>query len=207
MPCDNNIVNMIEFTRITVQKSCGSTTNMNNTYFISPRYPITYRGGERCTITVQRCNSNICQVTHVRVNSNKSQPLHLSHLQLRLDFLEATWAQPNSTGFCDLDVFLVSGGSSTVPRICGENTNQHGKMTICENFSCNLRKVKLIRLVSVYVDFNGATPITISVDTNADYAFDRRWNIRIQQIACDSVCRGKFSLFSLYWQNYLPPLF
>ncbi|XP_077265998.1 uncharacterized protein LOC143899525 isoform X1 [Temnothorax americanus] len=132
------------------QKSCGSTTNMNNTYFVSPRYPITYRGGERCTITVQRCNSNICQ--------------------LRLDFLEATWAQPNATGFCDLDVFLVSGGSSTVPRICGENTNQHA-----------------------YVDFNGATPITISVDTNADHAFDRRWNIRIQQIACDSVCRGTFS--------------
>ncbi|XP_024878706.1 uncharacterized protein LOC112459044 isoform X2 [Temnothorax curvispinosus] len=137
------------------QKSCGSTTNMNNTYFVSPRYPITYRGGERCTITVQRCNSNICQ--------------------LRLDFLEATWAQPNATGFCDLDVFLVSGGSSTVPRICGENTNQH-----------------------VYVDFNGATPITISVDTNADYAFDRRWNIRIQQIACDSVCRAPNGCLQYY---------
>ncbi|KAL0107822.1 hypothetical protein PUN28_014833 [Cardiocondyla obscurior] len=137
------------------QKSCGSTTNVNNTYFVSPRYPITYRGGERCTITVQRCNSKICQ--------------------LRLDFLEATWAQPNSTGFCDLDVFLVSGGSSTVPRICGENTNQH-----------------------VYVDFNGATPITISVDTNADYAFDRRWNIRIQQIACDSVCKAPNGCLQYY---------
>ncbi|KAL6255006.1 hypothetical protein P5V15_013424 [Pogonomyrmex californicus] len=139
-PCANGLGTCCVF-----QKSCGSTTNMNNTYFVSPRYPITYRGGERCTITVQRCNSNICQ--------------------LRLDFLEATWVQPNATGFCDFDVFLVSGGSSTVPRICGENTNQH-----------------------VYVNFNGATPITISIDTNADYAFDRRWNIRIQQIACDSVC-------------------
>ncbi|XP_012235854.1 uncharacterized protein [Linepithema humile] len=137
------------------QKSCGSTTNINNTYFVSPRYPITYRGGERCTITVQRCNSNICQ--------------------LRLDFLEATWAQPNATGFCDLDVFLVSGGSSTVPRICGENTNQH-----------------------VYVDFNGATPITISIDTSADYAFDRRWNIRIQQIACDSVCKAPNGCLQYY---------
>lgn len=57
---------MVEFTRVTVQKSCGSTTNMNNTYFVSPRYPITYRGGERCTITVQRCNSNICQVRQRR---------------------------------------------------------------------------------------------------------------------------------------------
>lgn len=48
-------------------------------------------------------------------------------MQLRLDFLEATWAQPNATGYCDFDVFLVSGGSSMVPRICGENTNQHGR--------------------------------------------------------------------------------
>ncbi|CAL1681716.1 unnamed protein product [Lasius platythorax] len=149
-PCANGLGTCCVF-----QKSCGSTTNMNNTYFVSPRYPITYQGGERCTITVQRCNSNICQ--------------------LRLDFLEATWAQPNATGYCDFDVFLVSGGSSTVPRICGENTNQH-----------------------VYVDFNGAQPITISVDTNADYAFDRRWNIRIQQIACDSVCKAPNGCLQYY---------
>lgn len=44
--------------------------------------------------------------------------------------------------------------------------------------------------VSVYIDFNGATPITLSIDTSQDFAFDRRWNIRIQQIACDSVCKG-----------------
>ncbi|XP_018352522.1 PREDICTED: uncharacterized protein LOC108754585 isoform X1 [Trachymyrmex septentrionalis] len=158
------------------QKSCGSTTNMNNTYFVSPRYPITYRGGERCSITVQRCNPNICQVTSTLcINFSKLQSLNVPCLQLRLDFLEATWAQPNATGFCDLDVFLVSGGSSTVPRICGENTNQH-----------------------VYVDFNGATPITISVDTNADFAFDRRWNIRIQQIACDSVCRAPNGCLQYY---------
>lgn len=54
---------------------------------------------------------------------------HLSRLQLRLDFLEATLAQPNATGWCDFDVLLVSGGSSTVPRMCGDNTNQHGKLT------------------------------------------------------------------------------
>ncbi|XP_070148956.1 uncharacterized protein [Polyergus mexicanus] len=149
-PCANGLGTCCVF-----QKSCGSTTNMNNTYFVNPRYPITYQGGERCTITVQRCNSNICQ--------------------LRLDFLEATWAQPNATGYCDYDVFLVSGGSSTVPRICGENTNQH-----------------------VYVDFNGATPISISVDTNAGYAFDRRWNIRIQQIACDSVCKAPNGCLQYY---------
>lgn len=44
------------------QKTCGSTTNINNTYFINPGYPTTYKGGERCTITINKCNSDICQV-------------------------------------------------------------------------------------------------------------------------------------------------
>lgn len=46
-----------------VQKTCSSTTNVNNTYFTNPEYPTTYEGQGRCTITVQRCNSNICQVS------------------------------------------------------------------------------------------------------------------------------------------------
>ncbi|XP_015186546.1 PREDICTED: uncharacterized protein LOC107071777 [Polistes dominula] len=128
------------------QKSCGSTTNINNTYFINPGYPTTYKGGERCTITINKCNSDICQI--------------------RLDFIDFSLAQPNENGTCDFDLFLVSGASSSVPRICGENSNQH-----------------------VYADFNGASPITISIGTNGDYPFDRRWNIRIQQIACDSLWR------------------
>ncbi|KAG7202394.1 hypothetical protein KM043_018710 [Ampulex compressa] len=137
------------------QKTCGSTTNMNNTYFTNPEYPTTYQGGERCTIVIQRCNSNICQ--------------------LRLDFLESSLSQPNASGVCDNDLLLVSGGSSLVPRICGENTNQH-----------------------VYIDFNGATPITLSIDTSQDFAFDRRWNIRIQQIACDSVCKAPNGCLQYY---------
>ncbi|KYN08528.1 hypothetical protein ALC62_00512 [Cyphomyrmex costatus] len=50
----------------------------------------------------------------------------------------------------------------------------------------------------LYIDFNGATPITISVDTNADFVFDRRWNIRIQQIACNSVCRAPNGCLQYY---------
>lgn len=46
-----------------VQKTCSSTTNVNNTYFTNPEYPTSYEGQGRCTITVQRCNSNICQVS------------------------------------------------------------------------------------------------------------------------------------------------
>lgn len=52
---------------------------------------------------------------------------------------------------------------------------------------------------TVYVDFNGASPITISIGTNTDYAFDRRWNIRIQQIACDSLWRGRKIKFIIFY--------
>lgn len=49
-------------------------------------------------------------------------------LQLRIDFLDFSLAQPNGTGYCDLDFLIISRGSSTVPRLCGENADQHGTM-------------------------------------------------------------------------------
>ncbi|CAK9801472.1 hypothetical protein ANTQUA_LOCUS2856 [Anthophora quadrimaculata] len=137
------------------QKTCGSTTNVNNTYFTNPEYPTTYEGQGRCTITVQRCNSNICQ--------------------LRLDFLEFSLASPNASGICDYDVLLISGSGTSVPRICGENANQH-----------------------VYIDFNGDTPITISIDTNSQYTTDRRWNIRIQQLPCDATYKAPNGCLQYY---------
>ncbi|KAK0177303.1 hypothetical protein PV328_001371 [Microctonus aethiopoides] len=83
--------------------------------------------------------------------------------QLRLDFLEFSLSQPNASGVCDNDFLLIAGAARTYPRICGENAGQH-----------------------VYVEFNGANPIIISIDTNVDYSFARKWNLRIQQIGCDS---------------------
>ncbi|XP_043287359.1 uncharacterized protein [Venturia canescens] len=137
------------------RKSCGTTTNMNNTYFVNPDYPMTYSGGETCTLEVFRCNSDICQ--------------------LRIDFLDLSLAQPNANGVCDQDFLLISRGSTTVPRICGENSNQH-----------------------VYVDFNGANSISVSLVTNSDFSMARRWNLRIQQIACDSPWRAPLSCLQYY---------
>lgn len=59
----------------------------------------------RCAITVNKCNSDICQ--------------------LRIDFLDFSLAQPNGDGVCVTDYLSVTGGASRVPRICGENTGQH----------------------------------------------------------------------------------
>ncbi|XP_063837996.1 uncharacterized protein LOC135087083 [Ostrinia nubilalis] len=96
-----------------VSRTCGSTSNVNNTYFTSPGYPAAYAGGAACTITVNRCNSNICQ--------------------LRIDFLDMVLAQPDGDGNCATDSITVTGGNTVVPTLCGDNTGQ----TIYVDFNGN----------------------------------------------------------------------
>ncbi|KAF7988917.1 hypothetical protein HCN44_007227 [Aphidius gifuensis] len=139
----------------TFRKECGTTSNVNNTYFVNPGFYSSYEGGERCVITINKCNSNICQ--------------------LRIDFLELSLSQPNGSGVCDYDFLLISGGSTSVPRICGDNSKQH-----------------------VYVEFFENNPITISINTNAEYKFGRKWNLRIRQIACDSPWRAPTGCLQYY---------
>ncbi|XP_075150257.1 uncharacterized protein LOC142224369 [Haematobia irritans] len=129
------------------QKTCGATTHYNNTYFYNSGYPGTYGGGGKCTIVVQPCDSNICQ--------------------LRIDFLSLSLAPPNGDGFCVTDSLQITGGSSRVPPICGENSGQH-----------------------VYVDFNGESPITIAVASSDGYAYNRQWQFQISQIACASATQA-----------------
>ncbi|XP_077301760.1 uncharacterized protein LOC143922409 [Arctopsyche grandis] len=124
-----------------IQRTCGGTTNVNGTYFSNSGFPNSFNAGGRCALTVTRCNSDICQ--------------------LRLEFLELSLAQPDGTGACLNDFMTVTGGSSQVPRICGENSGQH-----------------------VYINFNGDSPITISISTNTGVDFNRRWNIKLVQLGC-----------------------
>ncbi|MPC20608.1 hypothetical protein E2C01_013561 [Portunus trituberculatus] len=86
-------------------RTCGETTSYNNTYFVNPGYTGTDTGTGTCTLTVNRVNSNICQ--------------------LRLDFINFELEQPNEDGVCVTDYLSVSGASSTVPQICGSNSGQH----------------------------------------------------------------------------------
>ncbi|XP_055913510.1 uncharacterized protein LOC129947103 [Eupeodes corollae] len=126
--------------------TCGGSTSNNNTYFYNTNYPGTFNGASRCTLTVIPCDSSICQ--------------------LRIDFLSFSLAPPNGDGACVTDTLTVTGGSSRVPRICGENTGQH-----------------------VYVDFNGVNPITITVETSGTVTFNRQWQLQVSQIACASPTR------------------
>ncbi|XP_064215817.1 uncharacterized protein LOC662398 isoform X2 [Tribolium castaneum] len=88
-----------------IQITCGGSSSYNNTYFTSPNFPTPYPGGSTCTVTIPKCNPDICQI--------------------RIDFLAFSLAQPDANGTCTTDAFYVIGGASNVPVLCGENSGQH----------------------------------------------------------------------------------
>lgn len=83
--------------------------------------------------------------------------------------------QPTGDGSCSTDYFTVSGGSSPVPRICGENTGSH-----------------------VYVDFSGDNPMTVTVASSSSFTFNRRWHLHLQMVGCDSTARAPFGCLQYY---------
>ncbi|EAT42827.1 AAEL005668-PA [Aedes aegypti] len=136
-------------------RTCGGSTNLNSTYFTNPGYPGSYNGGGTCTFTITPCSSSVCQ--------------------LRIDFRSLNLAQPNGEGNCLTDVLTITGGSSEVPSICGENTGQH-----------------------VYINFSELNPITIRVSTTAGSLVDRMWNLQLSQISCASEFRAPEGCLQYY---------
>ncbi|XP_063239502.1 uncharacterized protein LOC134540601 isoform X2 [Bacillus rossius redtenbacheri] len=131
-----------------ILKECGTTSRINCTYFSSPSYPTAYTDSGRCTIGIYKCNTNVCQ--------------------LRIDFIDFTIAQPNSDGVCVTDFMVVTGSTSTVPVICGDNTGEH-----------------------IYVNFpTGSTPIEITISTSSTSTVARRWLLKVTQIECTDPWRA-----------------
>ncbi|XP_042869490.1 uncharacterized protein LOC122251539 [Penaeus japonicus] len=141
------------------QRTCGESTSYNNTYFVNPGYTGSDTGTGACMLTVNRVNNNICQ--------------------LRLDFLDLELEQPDADGNCNVDFLTVTGGTSTVPRICGSNTGQH---------------------MYVDVDPNGGA-LKVTVDRSAASTVNRSWNIKVTQIACDSQYRAPSGCLQYYTET------
>lgn len=89
--------------------------------------------------------------------------------------MDFSLAPPNGDGSCNTDYMAISGGSSRVPRLCGQNTGQH-----------------------VYVNFNGNAAITIALESTASFAFNRHWHFKLTQIPCDSEYRAPAGCLQYY---------
>jgi len=125
------------------EKKCGESTSLFTSHFINPPFSTVDPGSGECKLTVVPNNPSICQY--------------------RLDFEEFDILGPDASSKCVDDFFGVSGGSS-VPKLCGDLTDQH-----------------------VYVNVKPAGgPIVLTVDTSKMKTMARKWNIKITQISCSS---------------------
>jgi len=91
---------------------CGSTVSENCTYLENPGYPSAFDGTSPCAFTVNRMQTEICQI--------------------RLDFTSMELGNPNAaSGQCNGDNLVIAAGAtnligpSTPPTLCGTNTGQH----------------------------------------------------------------------------------
>ncbi|XP_046633822.1 uncharacterized protein LOC124313125 [Daphnia pulicaria] len=130
-------------------KTCQGVIYANNTYFVNQGYPGSYTSAGQCYTTVNRLAPNICQ--------------------LRLDFEAFSIAQPEPAEHrCVSDSFVVSGTTSPVPVICGDNAGQHMYLNI---------------------GYNSTTPITLTMITSnlmaGGFTSARNWKIRVSQIPCN----------------------
>lgn len=147
------------------QGSCRSVVNANESYFVSPSFPNTQ---------VDRLDPPICIFTLQRDNLlHKWQPV----CQIRVDFDEFTLAPPVN-GSCSglTDSFVVSGAAnfntSGLPEsgICGDMSGQH------MYFNVDSEDV--------------SQPLLLVINAANDRMFNRKWSIRIRQIACASAARA-----------------
>lgn len=88
-----------------IERTCGSETTLNNTYFVNPASGTTSDDVGKCSLTVNRISSSICQI--------------------RLDFKSFSLSQPETDGTCAVDSFTVTHVNTAPPTICGDNTGQH----------------------------------------------------------------------------------
>ena len=131
-----------------------------------------------------------------------------------MDFDNFVLSQPESTDHvCQNDQFVVSGGPP-IPAICGVNTGLHSKLTFQKLLPQMWRILYLILNVSrmslfsfsflVYVDMGLASnaPIMLTSVTSGA-SFSRSFSIKVTQIDCYSLSKGKYISYCINEINYL----
>ncbi|KAK3876938.1 hypothetical protein Pcinc_018312 [Petrolisthes cinctipes] len=131
-----------------ITRSCNSATSLNNTYFTQPTATNNALGA--CTLTINRMNSNICQV--------------------RLDFINLELSQPDFDGVCQDDFLTITGGVSPAPMLCGLNTGQHMyydldpkggavKVTVDRSIAASLALTWTIKVSQISCDSKFRAPV------------------------------------------------
>lgn len=147
----------------------------NESYFVSPSYP---------ALQTERLNPPMCIFTLQRNNLVQKWPI----CQIRLDFDEFSLAPPRD-GSCGqlTDSFVISGvtnfNSTGLPPngLCGDLTGQH-----------------------LYIDVDPLDtnePLLLVVNTANEELYNRKWSIRIQQIACQSPFRAPTGCLQYFTSN------
>ncbi|XP_068200787.1 uncharacterized protein [Palaemon carinicauda] len=88
-----------------IERTCGTETTLNNTYFVNPAPGSADDTLGKCSLTINRVSGSICQI--------------------RLDFKTFSLSQPDTDGECADNSFTATHVNTAPPRICGDNTGQH----------------------------------------------------------------------------------
>ncbi|KAG9508925.1 Solute carrier family 35 member G1, partial [Fragariocoptes setiger] len=158
------------------KKAClgsgGTIISANETYFVSPSFPSMHK---------ERLDPPVCIFTLQRRSIINKWPV----CQIKLSFDEFSLAPPiNGTCGGKTDSFIVSGAvnfnTSGLPTsgICGDMSGQH-----------------------IYLDVDPdrpEDPLLLIVNTANEQRYNRRWSIRIQQIACHSPFRAPNGCLQYY---------
>ena len=56
------VIDLGDFITVSVTKTCGDSTSNNCTYFQNSGYPSTYDSVGSCQLTVNKCDSSVCQL-------------------------------------------------------------------------------------------------------------------------------------------------
>ena len=155
----------LDYTIVTKEVTCGSTTSDVQFEFLSPLYPdMLPNKTAQCDLTISHnCESPICQ--------------------LRLDFIDLRLGPP-TMGDCNGDQFIVRA-NEPLPVLCGNNSGQHIYVDVRGRSETNLNLLTMPifpKPVGVHNETNSERTI---IEWLHEIDPDRGWKILVTQIPCD----------------------
>merc|ERR1711981_32123 len=150
--------------------TCGSTISENCTYITNPGYPNTYSTTGSCAWTVEKVNSDICQL-RLEFNTLAMNVMPSNTIAANSNYgcCGSSCATLNIVTSTPTDSFIAKGQTGfNPPTICGINTGYH-----------------------MYME-TGATAgdtSTLTFYLGSGSTGSRQWNVKVIQLGCNSPYR------------------